>query len=213
MSWTLPANSSETNRLLQGLGAEGDESWTALLERHRDRLRRMIALRLDRRLQGQVGALEILGEVEREATRRRGEFLREPTRPLFLWLRRLTADVLREVRRRLLGSEAHSGGRELLLYRGAMPAATTAALAAQLLGLQSQQGREAERIDRKIRLQEALNLMDPLEREVLALRHFERLSNAEAAAVLEVSEAAASTSYIRALKRLREILTAPPGSP
>jgi RNA polymerase sigma-70 factor (ECF subfamily) len=214
MSWTLPANSSETNRRLQGFAVGGDEpSWAVLLERHRDRLRRMITLRLDRRLQDRVGTAEVIGQVEREATRRRGEFLREPSRPFFLWLRQLAGESLRDWRRRLLGSEARSDDRAVLLYRGALPAATTAALAAQLLGVHSQPGRAAERIERKLRLQEALNVMDPLEREVLALRHFERLSNAEAASVLEIAEASASTSYIRALKRLKEILAALPGGP
>jgi RNA polymerase sigma-70 factor (ECF subfamily) len=63
----------------------------------------------------------------------------------------------------------------------------------------------------KIRLQEALNRMDPLDREVLALRHFEHLNNAEAARLLGIQESAASKRYIRALRRLKDVLGRLPG--
>jgi RNA polymerase sigma-70 factor (ECF subfamily) len=102
-------------------------------------------------------------------------------------------------------------GREVSLYRGALPAATSAALAAQLLGRDTRPSEAAVRAERSIRLQEALNSMDPLDREVLALRHFEQLSNVEAARVLGLQESAAAKRYVRALKRLREILDARPG--
>ena len=101
--------------------------------------------------------------------------------------------------------------REVSLYRGALPAATSAALAAQLLGRDTRPSEAAMRAERRIRLQEALNSMDPVDREVLALRHFEQLSNVEAARVLGLQESAAAKRYVRALKRLREILDARPG--
>ena len=53
--------------------------------------------------------------------------------------------------------------------------------------------------------------MDPIDREVLVLRHFEELTNAEAARVLGLEKTAASNRYIRALKRLKEILAGSPG--
>lgn len=53
--------------------------------------------------------------------------------------------------------------------------------------------------------------MDPTDREVLALRHFEQLTNSEAAVVLQIKEAAAGKRYLRALGRLREILAKLPG--
>ena len=61
------------------------------------------------------------------------------------------------------------------------------------------------------RLQEAIERMDALDREVLALRHFEELTNAETAEVLGIQPKAASMRYIRALGRLKEILAELPG--
>ena len=102
--------------------------------------------------------------------------------------------------------------REVSLYRGALPEATSAALAAQLLGHQTRPSEAAVRAEVKIRLQEALNGMDPIDREVLALRHFEQLTNAEVARVLRIREAAAGKRYLRALGRLKEILSQLPGA-
>ena len=97
------------------------------------------------------------------------------------------------------------------LYRGAMPEASSAALAARLLGKDSRPSEIAVRAEIKLRLQEALNRMESLDREVLALRHFEHLTNAETARVLELTERAASKRYVRALKKLKDVLAAYPG--
>ena len=102
--------------------------------------------------------------------------------------------------------------REVSLHHGALPDATSAALAAQLLGHHTRPSEAAVRAEAKVRLQEALNGMDPIDREVLALRHFEQLTNAEVARVLQIKEAAAGKRYLRALGRLREILAQLPGA-
>jgi RNA polymerase sigma-70 factor (ECF subfamily) len=102
-------------------------------------------------------------------------------------------------------------GQEVSLYRGALPAASSVSLAAQLLGRLTSASRAAIRAETQIHVQEALNNMDPMDREVLTLRHFEVLSNDETAAVLGISKSAASNRYVRALKRLKEILAALPG--
>src|SRR5262249_56861512 len=98
----------------------------------------------------------------------------------------------RDKHRRHLGAQGRDAGREISLYRGAMPETTTAALAAQLLGRQTSPSQAAQRAERKIRLQEALNSLDPVDREILALRHFEHLSNGDAAEVLGLDKSAAS---------------------
>ena len=97
------------------------------------------------------------------------------------------------------------------LYRGALPEASSAALAAQLLGKLTTPSQAAEKAELKIRIQEALNSMDAIDREVLTLRHFEQLSNAETALVLGIKEPAACNGYVRALERLRGILASLPG--
>ena len=97
--------------------------------------------------------------------------------------------------------------REVSLYQGSLPGATSAALAAQLLGHSTRPSEAAVRAERKVQLQTALNAMDPIDREVLALRHFEQLTVSETAAVLGIKEKAAGMRYVRALRRLKEILT------
>jgi RNA polymerase sigma-70 factor (ECF subfamily) len=97
--------------------------------------------------------------------------------------------------------------REVSLYQGSLPGATSAALAAQLLGHFTRPSEAAVRAERKVQLQTALNAMDPIDREVLALRHFEQLTVSETALVLGIKEKAAGMRYVRALRRLKEILT------
>jgi RNA polymerase sigma-70 factor (ECF subfamily) len=183
----------------------------ALLERHRKRLRRMVALRLDARLQGRVDASDVIQEAYLEASVRLPEYLGQPSMPFFLWLRYLTFQKLMELHRHHLGTQMRDAGREVALYRGNLPGVSSAALAAQLLGRDTGPSEAAIRAERKIRLQEALNSMDPLDREVLALRHFEQLNNAETAQVLGLQESAASKRYIRALTKLEAILSTRPG--
>jgi RNA polymerase sigma-70 factor (ECF subfamily) len=211
MGTTMIENSSETRRLLQA-GAGGDtEKWGDLLEQHRERLRRMVALRLDRRLQGRIDASDVIQEAYLEASGRLPEYLNQPTMPFFLWLRFLTSQKLLELHRHHLGAQVRDAGREVCLYQGSLPETSSAALAAQLLGHLTQPSQAAIRAEMKIRLQDALNSMDALDREVLALRHFEHLSNAETAQTLGIRDSAASKRYIRALKKLRTILSSLPG--
>jgi RNA polymerase sigma-70 factor (ECF subfamily) len=201
---------SESAQLCEA--AQGDQQvWGRLLERHRDRLRRMVALRLDRRLQGRVDASDVLQEAYLEASLRLAEYVKHPPLPFFLWLRFLVGQALLTQHRRHLGAQARDAGRELSLYRGALPEATSAALAAHLLGRATSPSEAVLRAERKLLLEEALNQMEPLDREVLALRHFEQLSNGEAAQVLGLDKSAASKRYARALLRLKDILVATPG--
>jgi RNA polymerase sigma-70 factor (ECF subfamily) len=204
-------NSAETDRLLRQ-AAQGDaQQWGALLQRHRQRLRRMVALRLDQRLQGRLDASDVIQEAFLEASARLPEYVQQPTLPFFLWLRFLTGQKLLQLHRQHLGTRMRDAGREVALYRGALPEASSAALAAQLIGHDTRPSEAAMKAERKIRLQEALNSMDPMDREVLALRHFEQLNNAETAQVLGLHESAASKRYLRALKKLKEILIDPTG--
>ena len=108
----------------------------------------------------------------------------------------------------LLGTHAHP---EVSIYGKAMPAATTTALAAQLVGRLTTPTQALQRAELQVQVQEALNSLDHVDREVLVLRHFEHLSNAEAAQVLGISKSAASKRFIVALKRLKAHLCNVPG--
>ena len=102
-------------------------------------------------------------------------------------------------------------GQEVSLHRGALPQVTSLSLAEQLLGKLTPASQAAMRVELKLRVQEALNSMDPHDREVLILRHFEELSNAEAAQVLGIKPSAAVNRYVRALKRLKDVFESMPG--
>jgi RNA polymerase sigma-70 factor (ECF subfamily) len=171
----------------------------------------MVALRLDQRVQGRVDASDVIQDAYLEAWTRLGEYVRQPTMPFFLWLRFLVGQKVLALHRHHLGREMRAAGREVSLYRGALPEASSAALAAQLLGHDTRPSEAALRIELRIRLQEALNQMDAVDREVIALRHFEQLSRAETAQVLGMRESAVSKRYVRALERLKGILSSMPG--
>jgi len=203
--------SSELQEQLRRL-ADGDQQALAdLFARYRDRLRRMVKLRLDRRLQGRIDASDVLQDAYLDIARRAPEYAANPTMPFFLWLRFLTGQRLLMVHRQHLGARMRDAGQEVSLYRGALPQASSVSLAAQLLGRMTSPSLAAVRAEMQLKLQEALNGMDPIDREVLVLRHFEELSNGETAAVLGLQKAAASNRYVRALKRLKEVLSAMPG--
>jgi RNA polymerase sigma-70 factor, ECF subfamily len=208
----MDASPSEVARLVER-AVDGDQQlWGQLLERFRPRLRKMAVLRLDPRLQGRVDPSDVIQDAFLDAFRRLPDYAREPgPMPFYLWLRFLTGQKLAELHRRHLGARARDAGREVSLYRGAMPEATSAAIAAQLLGRQTSPSQAAIRAERKVRLQEALNQMDPIDREVLVLRHYEQLSNGEAALVLGLDKSATSKRYARALIRLKDLLAAMPG--
>jgi RNA polymerase sigma-70 factor, ECF subfamily len=181
----------------------------ALFDRHKERLRRTVRLRLDGRLLGLVDSSGVLKLVRAEAARR-GDELAGPGGPdPFLWLRQVTGAVLSQLHHDRLGPDVRG---DISLYRGALPEATSISLAAHLLGRgRGDDDKAAVRAEQKLLLQEALNAMDPLDREVLTLRHCEQLSNDEAATVLGIPRSHASEAYIRALKRITLVLASLPG--
>ena len=182
-----------------------------LFERHRERLRRMVEMRLDARLQARLDASDVIQDAYVDVVERLNEYLRDPKLPLFLWLRIVVGERLLELHRHHLGTQMRDVAREVSLYRGALPAASSAALAAQLLGKYTSPTQAAVRAERILRMQEALNSLDPVDREILSLRHFEELTAAEAAQVLGIEESAAAKRDFRALKRLKQVLADMPG--
>ena len=129
----------------------------------------MVALRMDRRLHGRIDASDVIQEAYLEASVRLNEYLGDPSMPFFLWLRFLTGQKLVTLHRHHLGVQMRDAGQEVALCRGPLPEASSAALAAHLLGHDTRASEAAIRAELKIQVQEALNSMDPLDREVLAL--------------------------------------------
>jgi RNA polymerase sigma-70 factor (ECF subfamily) len=202
---------SELSEELRRAAAGDDEALRGLFAAHRDRLKRMVHLRLSRRLAGRVDDSDVLQEAFIEVARKLPEYAREPKMPLFLWIRHLTGLKLAEFHRRHLGTQLRDADREVTLHRGGLPVADSVSLAAHLLGTLTTPSQAAIKAETRLLVQEALNSMDPIDREVLALKHFEQLSTSEIAEVLGLSKAGAGSRYLRAIKRLRAILEQIPG--
>ena len=200
----------DSTELLRRAGAD-PQVLGRVWDRYRDRLRRLVRLRLDRRLQGRVDPSDVLQEAFLDFQARAEDYIKQPDMPFFLWLRFLTGQRLQLLHRHHLGAQMRDAGREVSLRRGAMPQATSISLAAQLLGRFTSVTQAVQRAEMQVILQEAINGMDPLDREILALRHFEELSNEETAQALGIKPSAASSRHIRALKRLRDVLRTTPG--
>jgi RNA polymerase sigma-70 factor (ECF subfamily) len=171
----------------------------------------MVKLRLDRRLQGRLDASDVLQEAYLDVAKRAGEYRANPTMPVFLWLRLITGQRLMALHRHHLGAQMRNAGQEVSLHGGALPPASSISIAAMLLGRITSPTRAARRAELQVRLQDVLNSMDPFDREVLTLRHFEELGNSETAEVLGISKSAASSRYIRAVTRLKQELARMPG--
>ncbi len=188
-----------------------EEKLAGVFQQNHERLRQMIRLRLHPRLQGRLDESDVLQEAFLDASRRLGEYTANPAVPLFIWLRSLTLQRLTDLHRLHLGAKMRDAAREISLHNGPLPEASSISLAAHLVGQMTSASNAAIRAETQIRVQAALNLMEPIDREVLALRHFEMLSNEEAAQVLGLKKTAASNRYIRALRRMKVALEGPSG--
>ena len=206
----MPAETDAEVAALVARLKTGDHAALAeLFDKHRDKLRRMVQLRLDSRLAGRVSASDVLQEAYIDALKRVEHYFEKPDQPFFGWLRLVVGQRLADVHREHL-AQKRNASREIPIHRGA-PGADSACIAAILLGNLTSPSHAATRNEAPARLEAALEQMDPVDREVLALRHFEELSNTETASLLGIQPAAASKRYVRALARLKQILETLPG--
>ena len=180
-----------------------------LLESYRDRLRRMIGLRLDRRLQGRVDPSDVIQEAYIDVTNQLPQFVENPKIPFFLWVRFITGRKLHRFHKRHLQAHKRDPRREVPLPGRSMPEASSILLAEALVDKGLSPSQEFSRKEEKQRLEDILLRMKPADREVLALRHYEQLTNAEVAQVLGITESAAKVRYVRAARRLKDAF---PGS-
>jgi RNA polymerase sigma-70 factor (ECF subfamily) len=207
----MPGNVHDPSDLLRRMASGDGGAAAELFVAYRDRLRLMVRLRLDRRLQGRLDPSDVLQEAFLDVTRRAPEYAANPTLTPYLWLRYLTGQRLMQLHRYHLGTQMRDAGQEISLYRGALPQASSVSLAQHLLGRLTAPSVAAARAELQLRVQEALNTMEAMDREVLTLRHFEMLTNEETAAALGIRKSAASNRYVRALRRLKEALGPLPG--
>jgi RNA polymerase sigma-70 factor (ECF subfamily) len=200
----------QTAALLDRLRADDGQALGELFMLHRERLWRMLYVRLDRRLASRVAPDDVLQETFLDVARRINEYLADPRVPFYVWLRFLAVQRMQMVHRAHLGAQMRDAGLEVSLPQGGGPFASSESMAGQLVSHMTSPSQAAIRHELQARLRAALDEMDPLDREVLALRHFEEMGNNEVAQVLGISREAASKRHVRALKRLKEIFTAFP---
>ncbi|MCA9061873.1 MAG: sigma-70 family RNA polymerase sigma factor, partial [Planctomycetaceae bacterium] len=183
-----------------------DQILGRLFVQHRDRLRRMVQLRLDQRLQGRLDPSDVIQQAWIDAVQRFDEFQQQRELSPYVWIRFLTGQKLAQLHRHHLGTQMRQASRDVSLFRGALPSATSAVLAAQLVGKLTSPSAAVVREEQRLKVESALNGMEDHDREVLSLRHFEQLSNAETAEILGLSQDACYKRYVRALMRLKAVL-------
>lgn len=175
---------------------------------HRDSFWYLVTFRMDRRLTQRVDPDDVLQEAFLAAKSRLEHFIAAEKHTLFAWLRMIVVQTLFDVHRRHLGAEKRSAGREVQLGGGSVryPQTTSLSIAGRIAGDQTTPSGVAVRGEAMEMLEKVIATLSEQDQEVIAMRHFENLSNKQVAEVLEISTTAASNRYVRALERLREVL-------
>jgi RNA polymerase sigma-70 factor (ECF subfamily) len=199
-------DATETQVLLRRVAEDEAGAAERLWESYRAPLRRMIDLRLDHVLGRRLDASDVVQDVLIKANQRLGDYLRNPSMPFHLWLRQLAHDQMIDEHRRHRGAARRSLDREQPLAAAAFLDRSSLDLAAQLRDPELTPAAAALRGELERRFQAALKQLEDGDREIILLRHFEQLSNGEAARTLGLSEAAAGMRHLRALRRLRAVL-------
>ncbi|MEY2724343.1 MAG: hypothetical protein RLZZ458_210 [Planctomycetota bacterium] len=195
------AEEIEIQRLRQG----GEQVLAELFAANLQRLERIMRFRIDPRIRSRVDAADVLQEAYLTAARRLPEFLVNAGSSWFVWLRQLVLQTLTDVHRREF-CQRRDAGREIHFAGLAETGNTSLSIARFLIDQLTSPSQQLARAEEMQQLQEALNSMHEIDREVLALRHFEQLNNLQTAEILGLSPTAASNRYVRAAARLTEIL-------
>lgn len=199
----------QTRNLIQQAAGGDNAAANRLLERHRAALRRLVAVRMDRAMARRVDASDIVQDVLLEASGRMADYLRDPAMPFHLWLRQMARDRMIDLHRRHHAQRRDVDRERPLVQRG-YPDQSSLDLAAQLKDAELTPAAATIRKELEGRFLEALEELEENDREIIIMRHVEQLGNSEVAEALGLSPAAAGMRYVRALRRLRAILTEPP---
>lgn len=196
--------------LLTRLRDEREQALAEEFSRHRARLWRMVSFRLDPRLRGRVDPEDILQEAFLDASQRVDHYLSSPVTSLFIWLRLIVQQTMQNVYRRHLSAQKRDASRELSKKHDDSGDSTAASITAFLAGQLTSPSQAAIKQEQLAQLDQALLRLSALDQEVLALRHFEELTNTETSEALGIDPKAASVRYFRALRRLRHVLEKQP---
>ena len=186
-------------------GGVDDSRLAVRLESFRQRLRRMVELRLDPRLRARVDASDVLQEAFLEATERAPSFVEERDVPFFVWVRFLAVQKLAQFHRRHLGAQRRDARREVVMLG---PQASSIVAADVLAGHGPTPSQQMATEERRAAVAAVLDSLEEPDREILALRHFEDLNNRECSHVLGLTDGGASRRYMRAARRFSEAIRA-----
>jgi len=205
-----PADSSSDNSvdavLIERLATGDTDALADAFDRYRPKLWRMVRFRMDPRLATRVDPDDVLQESYLNAASRVRHYLSDTSRSLFVWFRLIVGQTLVDVHRRHLKAEKRDAHRDVLLGEVRYPQAPSVSLAAELIGSITSPSHAVARDEVQQQLENAISSMTEIEQEIIALRHFEHLSNSEVAEVLDIRPTAASNRYVRAISRLKDIL-------
>ncbi len=196
----------QTQDLLKEVGNGDQSAVNRLLDRHREAVRRMVQMRLDHAVARRVDASDVVQDVLLEASQRLTEYIRNPSMPFHLWLRQLAKDRMIDMHRRHRGAQRRSVDREQNMSSFNSDDQSAADLVSLLRDAELTPAASALRKEMEERFVLALDKLEESEREIIIMRHFEHLGNGEVAEALGLSAPAAGMRYLRAIRRLRELL-------
>jgi RNA polymerase sigma-70 factor (subfamily 1) len=192
--------------IVQSLQSDGHQALAKLFQTVSPRLKRIVHFRLDYRLSGRVSESDVIQEVYVRAAKHLDHYVCDSRLPFFVWLRTELRQMLIDLHRQHFDATKRDLRKERLISDQPAGCATSMAIATELVGRISTPSRLVERAEQIALVQQTLEQLPELDREIIALRHFEELSNNETAEFLSIEPSAASKRYLRALKRLREIM-------
>lgn len=196
----------KTQELLDEARNGDEQAVNVLIDRHRNALRHLVRMRLDRKIQRRVDVSDVVQDVLIEANRRLKTYLDNPTMPFHLWIRHIARDRIIDAHRRHRGSAKRSVDREQPMVIPGGFDQSSIILASQLIdGEKTPAARTMEK-ELARRVEEAITELDEGDAEVIVMRHYEQLTNQEIAQALNLTEPAASMRYLRAVRRLRDLM-------
>lgn len=205
MADSIWPSAEQTDELLAAARTGNEAAVDALLQRHRDSIRRLVHMRLDRKVRRRVDVSDVVQDVLVEASGRIDKYLADPQMAFHLWLRQIAWDRIIDTYRRHRGSARRNIDREQPMgFAGDED--SSAQLAIQLQDQGATPAAIATRREIAQLVEAAIDQLDDHDREIIIMRHYEHLSNQEAAEALGIQPPAASMRYLRAVRRLREVL-------
>ncbi len=196
----------KTQDLLLKAGDGDEDAINYLMERHRDALRRLVQMRLDRKIRQRVDVSDIVQDVLVEANRRLRSYIADGKMPFHLWLRHIARDRIIDAHRRHRGSAKRSVDREMTMAIPSGQDQSSIQLAAQLGDEGITPAAAALQKEMAQHVEAAMADLEDTDCEIIIMRHYEQLTNQEVAQALGLTEPAASMRYLRAIRRLRELL-------